>query len=56
MEERIPADSGFVVEWQLADDADTDADTVIDLSMAEARVRQSDMAAMPPSGGVPIPR
>jgi hypothetical protein len=45
VEESIPSDSGFVVEWQLADGTDT----VIDLSMAEAQSRQSELATVPPS-------
>jgi hypothetical protein len=52
VEESIPSDSGFVVEWQLADDADS----VIDLSMAEAEVGRSDLATTPPAGRVPITR
>jgi hypothetical protein len=45
VEESIPSDFGFVVEWQLADGTDT----VIDLSMAEAQSRQSELATVPPS-------
>jgi hypothetical protein len=52
VEESIPSDFGFVVEWQLADDADA----VIDLTMAEAQVRQSDLVTTAPSSRMPIPR
>lgn len=52
MEESIPFESGFVVEWQLSDDADT----VIDLSIAEAQVRRSDLAATSPASGVATAR
>ena len=44
MEESIPSDSGFVVEWQMADGADT----VIDLSIAEAQSHQSEPVTVPP--------
>ena len=52
MEESIPSDLGFVVEWQLAEEADA----VIDLSMAEAQVRWSDLANVPPSSSVSTAR
>jgi hypothetical protein len=59
VEESIPSDPGFVVEWQLADvewQLADDADSVIDLSMAEAQVRRSDLATMAQSNRVPTPR
>jgi hypothetical protein len=52
VEESIPSDSGFVVEWQLADEANS----VIDLSLAEAQIRRSDLAAMTPSSTVSTAR
>lgn len=43
VEESIPSDSGFVVDWQLADGTDV----VIDLSMAEAQGLQSELVTLP---------
>jgi hypothetical protein len=45
VEESIPSDSGYVVEWQMADGAET----VIDLSNTEAQTCQSEPATVPPS-------
>ena len=51
MEESIRSDSGFVVEWQLADGTDT----VIDLSIAEAQGHQ-ELALGAPSNKVSTAR
>ena len=47
----LPSDAGFVVDWQITDD-----NPVIDLSMAEAQVRWSDLANVPPSSSVSTAR
>jgi hypothetical protein len=52
VEETNQSDPGFVVEWQLSQDADS----VIDLSGAEAQVRRSDLATVPPASRVSTAR